>query len=79
MCVCVCVCIHISNRLIYQAISSTHTQSQPCTATPISLFVQCQAPFRLLPSSVTTLVLIEVCLKQSHECSGMNDTHGINQ
>ena len=27
------------NRLSYQAMSSTRTQSQPCTATPISSFV----------------------------------------
>ena len=30
-----------SNWLSYQAISSTRTQSQLCTATPISLFARC--------------------------------------
>ena len=39
--------------------SSTRTQSQLCTATPISSFVQCQVSFRLLPSSIATFVLIE--------------------
>ena len=39
--------------------SSTRTQSQHCTATTISSFVQCQVSFRSLPSSVTTFVLIK--------------------
>ena len=39
-----------SNRLSYQAMSSTRTQSQLCTATPISSFVQCPISFRLLAS-----------------------------
>ena len=52
-----------ANRLSYQAMSSTHTQSQLCPATPISTFVQCQVSFRLLPSSVTTFALIEICLR----------------
>ena len=52
-----------SNRLSYQAMSSTRTQSQLCTATPISSFVQCHISFRLLPSSVATFVLIEVLLR----------------
>ena len=30
-----------SNRLSYQAMSSTCTRSHLCTATPISFFVQC--------------------------------------
>ena len=34
---------------------STRTQSQLCTATPISLFVQCHILFWLLPSSFATL------------------------
>ena len=38
----------------YQAMSSTRTQSQLCTAIPILLFVQCQVSYRSLPSSVTT-------------------------
>ena len=37
-----------SIRLTYQVVSSTITQSQLCTATPISSFVQCQISFRLL-------------------------------
>ena len=49
--------------LSYQPMSLTRTQSQLCTATPISSFVQCQISFRPLPSSVTTLVLIEICLR----------------
>ena len=45
-----------SNRLSYQAMSSTRTQSQFYTATPISSFVQCHISFRLLPSSVPTFI-----------------------
>ena len=37
---------------------STRTQSQLCTATPISSFVQCHLSFRLLPSSIATFVLM---------------------
>ena len=40
--------------------SSTRTQSQLCTATPISSFVQCPISFQLLPSSVPTFNLIEI-------------------
>ena len=61
-----------SNQLSYQATSSTRTQSQLCTATPISSFVKCHISFPLLPSSVATFVLIEVLLRKSHECSGMS-------
>ena len=61
-----------STRLSYQAMSSTRTQSQLSTATPISLFVQCQISFRQLPSSVGTFLLIEIFLRQLHESSGMN-------
>ena len=43
--------------------SSTRTQSQLCTATPFSSFVQCDISFRLLPSPVATFVLIEVLLR----------------
>ena len=42
-----------------QAMCSTCTHSQHCTATPISLLAQCQISFRLLPSSVATFILIE--------------------
>ena len=48
------------NRLSYQAMSSTRTQRQLCTATPISSFAQCQISFQLLPSSVATFILIEI-------------------
>ena len=47
-----------SNRLSYQAMSSTCTQSLLCTATPISPFVQCLILFRLLPPTVATFILI---------------------
>ena len=36
------------------------TQSQLCTATSISSFVQCPISFWLLPSSVVTFILIEI-------------------
>ena len=52
----------------YQAMSSTRTQSQLCTATPISSFAQCPISFRPLPSSVTTFIWIEVFLKFSDMC-----------
>ena len=39
--------IQHSNRLSYQAMSSTCTQSQLSTATPISSFVQCHISFWL--------------------------------
>ena len=48
--------IYIYNRLTYQVMSSTRTQSHLCIATPISSFVQCQVLFRLLPSSVATFM-----------------------
>ena len=58
--------------------SSTRTQSQLCTATPISSFVQCHISFRLLPSSVATFVLIEtnICIVQNNKlrkllCKGL--------
>ena len=54
--------VQTSNRLSYQAMSSTRTQSQLCTATPISSFVQCKVSFRLLPSSAATFILIEIFL-----------------
>ena len=47
----------------YQAMSSTCTQSQLCTATPISSFVQCHISFWLLPSSVAMFVFIEFLLR----------------
>ena len=46
-----------------QFMSSTRTQSQLCTATPISSFIQCQVSFRLLPSSVATFILTEIFLE----------------
>ena len=52
-----------SNRLSYQAMSSTRTQSQLCTATPVLSIVQCQISFLLLPSSVATFTLIEIFLR----------------
>ena len=52
-----------SVQTMNQAINSTRTQSQLCTATPISSFVQCHISFRLLPSSVATFVLIEILLR----------------
>ena len=48
------------SRLSYQATSPTRTQSELCTAAPISSFVQCHIIFRLLPSSVTTFILTEI-------------------
>ena len=45
-----------SNRLNYQAMSSTRTQSQLLIATPISSFAQGQISFHLLPSSVATFI-----------------------
>ena len=52
-----------SNRLSYQAMSSTRTQSQFCTASPISSFVQCHSSFRSLPLSLATFILIEIFLR----------------
>ena len=45
-----------SNRLSFQAMSSTRTQNQLCTTTPISSFAQCPISFRLLLSSVATFI-----------------------
>ena len=50
-----------SKQLSYQAMSST--QSQLCTATSISSFVQCYISFQLLSSSVATFILIESFLR----------------
>ena len=47
----------------YQAMSSTHTQSQPCTATPTSSFALSPISFRLLPSLATTFILTEIGLR----------------
>ena len=49
-----------SNRLSYQATSSTRTLSQLCTATPISSFVQCHISFRLF-----AFVIRHVCFNRS--------------
>ena len=46
-----------SVQIMNQAINSTRTQSQLCTATPISSFVQFHISFRLLPSSVATYIV----------------------
>ena len=49
-----------SNEVTYQTMSSTCTQSQLCTATPFSLFVQCHIsiqPFSFVSYHVS---LIEV-------------------
>ena len=67
-----------SDWLSYQAMSSTRTQSQLCTAIPISLFVHCHVSFRPLLSSLATFVLTKICLRQWHERSRMNDTYGIH-
>ena len=45
-----------SERVGYQAVSSTRTQNQLCTFSPIELFVQCHISFRLFPSSVATFI-----------------------
>ena len=66
------------NRLSYQAMSPARTQSQLCTATPSSSFVQCQVLFRLLHSSVATFILIEIFLRPSRECSEMNNRYVIH-
>ena len=52
-----------SNRLSYQALSSTHFHSQLCTATTISSFLQCQISCRPLPPSVATYILSEIFLR----------------
>ena len=54
--------IYRSNRLSYQAMSSSRTQSQLCIATPISSLgqCQCQTSYRLLSSSVATFNFIKV-------------------
>ena len=52
-----------SNRLSYQAMSSTCTYRKLCTTTPISSFVQCQIIFWLLPWSVATLKYKHIILK----------------
>ena len=51
---------HILNP---QVMSSARTQSQLCTATPISSFVQCPISIPLLPWSVATFILIEIFLR----------------
>ena len=67
-----------SNRLSYQAMSSTHTQSQLCTATLISSFAQCPISFRLLPSSVATFILTEIFLSNHVSEAEWFDTYGIH-
>ena len=58
--------------------SSTHTDCQLCTATPILLFAQCKTLIWLLPWTVSKCVLIEIFLGESDECSRMTDTYGIH-
>ena len=67
-----------SNRLSYQAMSSTCTQSHLCTATPISSFVLCHISFRLLPSSVATLFELKVSWGNHMSVAEWADTYGIH-
>ena len=55
-----------SNQLIYQAMSSTRSQSQLCTATPISIYIYSRKKhstfiliktFRLLPLSIDVNII----------------------
>ena len=55
-----------SNRLSYQAMSSTRTQNQLSTATPISSFVQCPISFRLFAFVSRHVYLIEVFCRLSN-------------
>ena len=52
-----------SNRLSYQTMSSTRTQSLLFIATPIASFVPCQISFQLLPLSVAMFILIKIFFK----------------
>ena len=60
-----------SNRLSYQTMSSTRTQSQLCTAAPISSLYS-MFTFRLLPSPVTTIAFNKSRIG-NHVSSGMID------
>ena len=61
-------CIYIQQKDILKTLviyfnissSSTRTQSQLCTATPISCLVHWQISFRLLLSSVATFISIKI-------------------
>ena len=58
---------------------STCTQSQLCTATPVSSFVQCQISFRLLPLSVTTFILIKILHRVNQfSVAAWTDTYGVH-
>ena len=67
-----------SNRLSYQTMSSTCTQSQLCAATPVSPFVQCPTSFRPLPSSVATFISIEIFWANHMSVAEWTDTYGIH-
>ena len=69
-----------SNRLSYQTMSSTRTQSQLCIATPISSFAQCPISSGLLLSSLTTFILILKFSWGNHvSVVEWPDTYGIHQ
>ena len=55
--------------------SSTRTQNQLCTATPMSSFVQCQVSFRLLPSSAATFVLTDIIYPDPEKAIAVNITN----
>ena len=61
-----------SNRVSYQVISSMRSQSQLCTANPISSSLQCQISFCLILWYVTTFILNEFFLRYADECGRMN-------
>ena len=52
--------------------SSTQTQTQLCTVTPMSSCVQCHISFRQFSSSVATFIFIKIFVEYSHECTGRN-------
>ena len=62
----------------YQAMSSTPNQSQLCTATPVSSFVQCLISFWLLPSSVATLFCSKFSGGNHMSVAEWPDTYGIH-
>ena len=55
--------------------SSTRTQNQLCTATPMSSFVQCQVSFQLLPSSAATFVLTDIIYPDPEKAIAVNITN----
>ena len=52
-----------SDQLSSEAMSSTRSQNQLCTATLISSFAQCHISFRLLAWPVTAFALIKILLR----------------